>query len=712
MTDQTPKPASSGEALSQPLPGENLLAPAWQSRVRERQIAAPPAEQDLILPRSPEFYAGSVTLVDNPETLQALLDLARQRRLGHIGIDTEFSYSRPGVAIDDKHTRYDIRSVRPMLLSLALVELASDDGGMIYKFVVDLRQRELRSGLQQLLNLPVLFVGHFLKAELFCFWQLGLREPRMIWDSWVHETAINLGRHHVKYRQAVDADEAEIAATAAAVEEEQKIRLGLVPTCQRYGVPHDFASDKEQLQSSFLSHPDDQAFNQQQLNYAAADAVAAARLYPPQVLRATQEGILDHLKNYEMPWTTTSARMEWHGVTVDADKCGRVGEAIERHVAALEPQLAEYGIDNHRSHQQLRQFVESVGLLPLFHRGGEVSFKKDLLKEHAHRHPALAIVRSLRKAEELRGGHILNPQFAGQDGRVHPDYRQLGAHTGRQTCRCPNVLGLGKLFRPLIVAAPGYRIGEVDLCQIEVGVVGAVSGDEALIQMFNSGDVYSKMAQTFYTTELTDADRELSPLDFKLVHQKFRDAMKTCTLGMIYGLSPHGLAMRLEIPKWQAESILNRFLDMFPDLRRWLETEPIYAQQRGYALTHTGLRRHRGDIRGDLGSWERNWMRNHPIQGSAATVFKDAGNRLDRLYRHYEAKLIIPMHDAFVFEAPEAVFGEVAELTEQVMCDVVQEHFPVLRPQVEANISHPECWNKDGHHDSIERWIEDPLYMF
>jgi DNA polymerase I-like protein with 3'-5' exonuclease and polymerase domains len=126
-------------------------------------------------------------------------------------------------------------------------------------------------------------------------------------------------------------------------------------------------------------------------------------------------------------------------------------------------------------------------------------------------------------------------------------------------------------------------------------------------------------------------------------------------------------------------------------------------------LTCSWLRRYRASDRGSLTNWERNWMMNHPVQGSAAVAFKAAGNRLDRVYRRHDAWLVIPVHDAFVFEAPLADLEEVAELTKRVMCDVVQEYFPQLHPQAEVNIGQPRCWNKDGHADAIERWMEDPM---
>jgi DNA polymerase-1 len=187
--------------------------------------------------------------------------------------------------------------------------------------------------------------------------------------------------------------------------------------------------------------------------------------------------------------------------------------------------------------------------------------------------------------------------------------------------------------------------------------------------------------------------------------------MKTCTLGIIYGLTPHGLALYLDTSEAEAAALQERFMDMFSALRQSLSDAAAFGGLCGYATTMTGLRRHRGGI-GPLTGWERNWMSNHPVQGSAAAVFKSAGNRLDKLYRRYDAWLIVPMHDAFVFEAPSGALGEVAALTGRVMCEAVQEYFPELRPRVEVNIEHPFCWNKDGHADSLERWMDEPTYWF
>ena len=79
---------------------------------------------------------------------------------------------------------------------------------------------------------------------------------------------------------------------------------------------------------------------------------------------------------------------------------------------------------------------------------------------------------------------------------------------------------------------------------------------------------------------------------------------------------------------------------------------------------------------------------------------------MDKLYPQYDARIIIPLHDAFIFEAPLDSLETVAELTSRVMCDTLQEYFPALRPQVEVNISRPGCWNKDGNTDELGRWVD------
>jgi DNA polymerase-1 len=688
------------------------LFPSWETRLATVGTSDAAITKAFAFPRSSDYYANRTMVVSSISEAQAMTELARQRPLGWIGFDTEFRYDRPGVFITKDHTAYDPRSIRPLLLSLALAEPQGDGCGRLYTFVVDLRRPELLPAVQTVLRLPYPFVGHYAHVELLCLWQLALVEPSILWDTQVHEVALHLGRNHKKYKLRPRADVVEDIRAQEEAREEDRFRNTLLATCQRYGVIFPFAGDKVRLQQSFFAGPADAPFTAEQVEYAAADAAAAAQLYPHQVAAAARFGILHHLQTVEMPWVVTNARMVWNGARVDAEKCRSAREACERHLVRLRPRLEGIGVPNVRSHKQLESFFAKAGLLELFRRDGKVSFDKNLLADFADRHPAIPLIRAARRVYDLQKERVLSGEFVGADGRMHPEYRHLGTHTGRQTSRWPNVLGLGRVFRPLIAPEPGRGIGEVDLRQIEVGVAAAVYHDDKLIAMFNSGDVYAAMAQDFHREELTEEDVALASDEFRKKHPGLRNRMKTCTLGIIYGLTPHGLALYLDTTKEQAAALQERFMSMFPALRQALSDTASFGAIRGYAATASGLRRYRAHRAGPLSRWEQNWLTNHPVQGSAAVVFKAAGNRLDKLYRRYGAWLIIPMHDAYVFEAPLGALPEVAGLTARVMCEQVQEYFPQLQPRVEVNIEHPEWWNKEGHADSIERWIEDPTYTF
>ena len=680
------------------------LLPGWQERLAEAKSIGEKKPYVAPLPKAPSYYAQDVTFIASVEQAENLFDFAQQRPLSHIGFDTEFQYSTPGVLIRKGQVAYDPTSIRPLVLSVALVEPRQGEESILYPFVVDLRNRDLHPVLTQVLRLPVCFVGHFSKVELFCLWQLGLPEPTQLWDTWVCEKALALGLANAHYKLPRGADDVDEAIAKAEKEEDEDFSLSLVETCQRYGYAHAMAGAKTRLQESFMDHSEGEPFTHEQIQYAAEDAIAAGRLYHHQTSAASQAGILEHLVTIEMPWVRTNTHMQWYGVKVDSNKCDQVREACGRYLPAVEKRLSEYGIANVRSHPQLKHFFTRRGLLALFRKKGNYSFDKKQLKRFKDRHPAIPVILEAKRIHSLHSDKILTGEFVGVDGRIHPEHRQLGADTGRQTSRSPNILGLDSTLRPLVVPEKGCGIGEVDLSQIEVGIAAAVYGDQKLIEMFNSDDVYAAMAKYYYRDELSDQDRSLNSREFKDRYPERRDRMKTCTLGILYGLTSHGIAQQLDAELSTAETLRTRFFEMFPQLKERMRTARDFGAIRGYAQTCTGLRRNR-PRKGMPSNWEKNWLTNHPVQGSAAAVFKAAGNRLDRLYSQYDAWLIIPLHDAYIFEAPLAVLSEVAALTDRVMRGTVQEYFPQLRPRTEINLIHPECWNKEGDAGALARWV-------
>lgn len=682
------------------------LLPCWNERVQEVDLESISNFISYGLKKSPRYYAMKINFIETLKDARAMLDVALQRPLSHIGFDTEFGYDRPGVVIDKRNTSYDPRSIRPLLLSLAMAEPTNGGEGCLYTFVVDLRKLELSSILKELFRLPLPFVGHFAKVELFCLWQLGITEPHILWDTFIFEKLLHLGRNHHKYQLNNTTDELEQIRVKKESNEKKVYGFSLVATCQRYGVAYRMEAEKERLQHSFLTHPSESRFSEEQIDYSAEDAIAASILYPLQIQRAVQHGLLRHCENVEMNWVGTNARIEWTGVRLDTKKRDEAITRISANLDKLKKHLvAEYGVQNTQSHKQLTEFFKGLGLLHRFQQGGKVSFEKKMLNKNAGLHPSIDLLRAARRASDLLADKILSPEIVGGDGRVRAEHRQLGTDTGRQTNRWPNLMGLDRVLRPIVIPEDGHGIGEVDWSQVEVGVAAALYGDNELVRMFNSGDVYSAMAQHFFRDELSVEDHFIDGKEFKAKHKVLRNQMKSFTLGIIYGITPVGLAQTLRTTKVKAAALQNQFMAMFPTLKESLVMAAQSGAVRGYAYTISGMKRYRAK-NGEATRWEKNWLTNQPVQGSAAVVFKAAGNRLDKLYRQHDALIIIPLHDAFIFEAPLDALETVAVLTSRVMCDTLQEYFPVLRPQVEVNIVRPDCWNKDGDGDELERWIK------
>ncbi len=98
-------------------------------------------------------------------------------------------------------------------------------------------------------------------------------------------------------------------------------------------------------------------------------------------------------------------------------------------------------------------------------------------------------------------------------------------------------------------------------------------------------------------------------------------------------------------------------------------------------------------------------MTNHPIQGSAASIFKSAGNRLHTLFKTYDAHLLIPLHDSFVFEVPTEYLAEVVLRTKQIMVDEMRAYCPNVNPNVEVNLDNVNCWTKTGSSTDLEDWV-------
>src|SRR3954469_5513198 len=158
---------------------------------------------------------------------------------------------------------------------------------------------------------------------------------------------------------------------------------------------------------------------------------------------------------------------------------------------------------------QALRFLRQRGHGDRLMRNGRATTKDEGLQQIEPLDPMVMHLRRYRRYARMLADPLFAGRLIGSDGRLHPDHRHLGAGTGRSSCSSPNIVGITKTFRPIVVAPPSRAIIELDYAQIEVGICAAENHDAALIAAFNSGDVYAAVAQQFYGNQLCEQERLL-----------------------------------------------------------------------------------------------------------------------------------------------------------------------------------------------------------
>ncbi|MBE8608052.1 DNA polymerase [Vibrio sp. OPT10] len=631
-----------------------------------------------VLPRNPSFTSGEATHINTQQGVIDFIDLTLQLPISHIGIDCKYNYSTTHVTLPNGYDKHDISAIHPtkLCLSLCTNDMASIEQ---HTFIIDLVSGIEVNQLQTVFDLPIAFVAYDANKLLHCLWALGLNEPHRIWDILIAEKARYLGLHQFDKCQEFNNFAAKIEAKDSFAVDRENF-YGFKATHSRY----------------YLEFP--------LIEHTGTLCEEVAKLYLLQVQAVVMLGIHNHLLEVEMPWIVTNAAMERNGVLVSREQCMKVLNGTKVKLAQWKSELEVYGLANPSSTDEKITFFNTLGLLHHFKEGNDYSFDREMLSANYDLHPAIKLLAKYSNMVSISKDVILERGIIGSDDRVHPIHKHLDTVTGRQATMVPNLLGLPAVLRPIVVAPEGYGIGEVDLAQIEVAITAAVYNDKDLIKKYNAGDLYTALAQEFYLDELPMEFQSCTPDIFKEHHSDKRNVMKECTLGLIYGITAYGLSKKLKVHEVKAQQLMDKFLNMFPTLGKSMDLAPQYGFIRGYVSTATGLQRLRPQDT-ERNRKEKNWMVNMPVQGTAAALFKIAGNRLHQLYKRHNAKLIVALHDAFVFEAPTEELKEVAHLTSQAMIQVIQERYPQLNIRTDINTLQPKCWNKDGNVNTIEEWL-------
>lgn len=677
-------------------PGFQVLMDRDAPAARDRHSIAVPR---VDLPAA----ATRVHVIRTDDEAASFLDTLRSMPISAIALDVDTDFARPAVELRNGATWHDIRSIKTRRVMLAVWARPYDrtqaDGDVIIAAAFDAQVPGVVACFGEILRLRIPFVMHGAKSILFALWSLGL-DPDFhdIFDTEIAGAVLDLGMHHERARAKPRGEsQSESIRAAQSIASQKDALRSTIGQLRKYGIPYP--------SSDWKGDPQNRSFRAPQS--LVTEATAILRLHAHQARDLLCNGLSRHVHEIEFPFAIANARIEWNGAHLSDERLAVLRDACVRardHNAAI---LRDHGVDPPGSQDQFFSVVRGLGLIEHLTLGDAPSTKDSVLEGVQHLHPVIRAYRDHARFARIANEEWVAGALTGTDGRLHPSHTQLGAATGRNICSAPNLVGIGRILRPVVTATRGRAILELDYGQIEVGVAAAEHNDPDLIDAYNSGDVYTAMARRFYERDLTAAERAMSPKAFRSARPDLRDRMKTFVLAVLYNITPRGIATRFGIPVSEAENERDRFLDQYPALRRGLEESAKYGATRGYASCVSGLKRY-VEKPGHANTWTRNFLRNTPIQGSAAIVFKHAVVELDRAFRGTPTQIILPVHDSVVIECDRADIEAVANEARWIMAHSLRRFYPALRPRVDVNMSRPECWNKDGHADSLDRFLEDP----
>ncbi len=378
----------------------------------------------------------------------------------------------------------------------------------------------------------------------------------------------------------------------------------------------------------------------------------------------------------EMPLADVLFSMECVGFALDRSVLSELHASFSKRQSELAEQIyAQAGERfNILSTKQLGTILfEKLGLPPQKKNKTGYSTDSDTLEALKDRHPIVPLITEYRFVAKVDATFVegLLKSIAA-DGRVHTSFKQCVTATGRISSAEPNLQNIpvrtaeGREIRKAFVASPGSVLVGADYSQIELRLLAHISGDENLIDAFNSGaDIHRRTAAEVFHTPFDEVTKEQ------------RSAAKAVNFGIVYGISDFGLAQNLGIPVKTAGSYIKRYFERYPDVQAYLKNCVAEAKEKGYALTIYGRRRPMPELRSsnyNTRSFGERVAMNMPIQGSAADIIKIAMVHVDKALKDagLKGRLVLQIHDELIVDAPEGEADATKRLMETCMEQVAQ----------------------------------------
>lgn len=426
--------------------------------------------------------------------------------------------------------------------------------------------------------------------------------------------------------------------------------------------------------------------------YAAEDADIALRLHNYLMPRLVEEGLDGLLGDLEVPLIPILAEMELVGISLDEESLYEYGIQLAEELGELEEQVYELvGHEfNLASTQQLQEVLFTERKLKPT-RKTKTGFSTDVavLQELAREDPVPELILRHRTLAKLKSTYVdaLPKLVHPETGRLHTNFHQTGTATGRLSSRDPNLQNIpirdeaGRKIRQAFVPREGWRFVSADYSQIELVVLAALSGDEALSGAFAAGeDVHRATGALIFG------------VDAESITSEQRRIAKTINFGVMYGMSAFRLSRDLGLPRREADAFIERYFETYSGVRRFLDETVADAEKSGYVTTLLGRRRTLPDINSRNRPVRMQAQRiavNTPIQGTAADIVKRAMLKVSRRLADegLAARLLLQVHDELIVEAPPEELAAVETLLKEEMVSAVDLSVPL-----KVNVETGENW--------------------
>ncbi len=388
------------------------------------------------------------------------------------------------------------------------------------------------------------------------------------------------------------------------------------------------------------------------------------------------KGLRKLFDEMEMPLVPVLAHIELNGVAIDTGALREMSESLTMEIRRIEEDI--YGSVGHEfnigSPVQLSQILFEELHLPKTRRlkTGAYSTDAQSLEGLRGMHDIIDLIYEYRELTKLKSTYLDTLPFLvhPRTHRIHTDFNQTGAATGRVSSSNPNLqnipvrTALGEQIRRAFIArdaGPDPMLISADYSQIELRITAHMTGDPGLVEAFERDeDIHASTASQVFGVPLSE------------VTSGMRRRAKVFNFGVLYGLSEFGLSVREKIPREEAAAFIRTYFEKYPGMQQYMSETVQKVRDLGYAETLFGRRRYIPEINStnfNVRNAAERAAINMPVQGTAADIIKVAMNSLDAEMqrRRLRSLLILQIHDELIFECPSEEIEEIRNLCLDIM---------------------------------------------